>query len=97
MVITYLNAFDEARVRTIEALLHRAQRGEIEVVTSALTIGEVAFIRDEYDTGPLSEGVDERISTLWFPSGPIKLIDLQQPLAERARGLVRRAAGRRNP
>lgn len=92
VILTFLNAYEAARVQTIEALLYRASQGVIEILTSTLTLVEVAFIRDEYDAGDLPEGVDERISSLWYPSGPIKLVDLQQSLAERARGLVRRAA-----
>lgn len=94
VVLNYLNEHDPGRVQTLDGLLYRARKGEIEIVTSTLTVVEVAFITGEFDSADLPGDVDQRIAAMWFPPGPVKLVDLHLRIAEEARALVRLARSR---
>lgn len=81
---------EEGRAGTVQALLHQARNGEIEVVTSALSITEVAFGAHERDQGLTEEG-EGHIDQLWTPASPIRLIDMTETVARQARAVIRRA------
>jgi predicted nucleic acid-binding protein len=79
------------RVTVISELLESARKGEIEVVTSVLTITEVAHATVERQSGSLSSELLRKIDALWEPPSPVKLAEFHRLIAEGARDLMRRA------
>ena len=86
--ISYIEA-TAGRVETISELLDQARRGDIEVITSVASRVEVAFAKHERDGGRLDPAVEEAIDELWSPSSPIKPVELDGLIANRARDLIR--------
>ncbi len=78
---------EEGRADTVQTLLHEGRRGEIEILTSVLSIAEVAFGALERDNGLTVEG-EAAIEELWTPASPIQLIDVTQALTRQARTLI---------
>jgi predicted nucleic acid-binding protein len=81
---------EEGRADTVQALLDEARRGEIEIVTSILSIAEVAYGAHERDHG-LTEAGEEAIEQLWTPASPVTLVDVSQAATRNARTLIRKA------
>ena len=60
----------------------------MELLTSVLTVTEVAFVAsDQGSSGPSEE--EDAIAKLWVPESPVKLTDISMRVAERARDIVR--------
>lgn len=78
------------RADTVQTLMDEARRGQIEILTSTLSIAEVAFGAHERDHG-LTEAGEEAIEQLWTPASPIILVDVSQAVTRNARTLIRRA------
>jgi len=81
---------EEGRADTVQALLDEARQGRIEVLTSVLSIAEVAYGAHERDAG-LTELGEEDIEQLWTPSSPVTLVDVSQAVTRHARTLIRKA------
>lgn len=81
---------EEGRADTVKALLDEARRSEIEIVTSVLSIAEVAYGAHERDHG-LTEAGEEAIDQLWTPASPVTLVDVSQAVTRNARTLIREA------
>ena len=82
---------DEAgRADIVLAMLDASRRGEIEVLTSVLSVAEVAYGGLERDAGLTAAGEAE-IDKLWAPASPITLVDVSEPLARTARSSIRSA------
>lgn len=79
---------EEGRADTVQALLDEARRREIEIVTSVLSIAEVAFGAHERDHG-LTEAGEEAIEQLWAPASPMTLVDVSQAMTRNARTMIR--------
>ena len=91
--LAYVGA-EAGRVGVVEELLRHATRGLITIITSTVTIAEVAFGATEKQQRALDAATEERIDSLWSPGGPVRLIEASRPIMVAARGLVRaRAAG----
>jgi predicted nucleic acid-binding protein len=88
--LSFINGLPE-RLPDIETLLLEAEKETIELLTSTLSIVEVAFAAAEQNQHALDEGTKERINKLWIPSSPVKLIEFHQLIAEDARDLMRKA------
>lgn len=78
----------------VEALLEQADTGKLEIITSAISVAEVAFAQQERSTGLLSAEVEERIDKLWVPPSPVKLVEFHFHIARRARQLLRQSLQR---
>jgi predicted nucleic acid-binding protein len=78
-------------VPDIAALLAEGDRREREIVTSTLTVTEVAFATQEKRAGALDPAVERRIDALWRPPSPVRLADFHVGIAEEARRLMREA------
>jgi predicted nucleic acid-binding protein len=76
---------EAGRADIVQALLD-----EIEILTSVLSITEVAYGAQERDDGLTAEG-EAAIDTLWTPASPITLVDISQTLAREARSIIRAA------
>ena len=82
------------RLPDIEALLGRANNGDVEIVTSVATITEVAYAATERQQRALDLAVEQEIDKLWTPPSPIRLVEFHQLIAMEARSLVRFAMER---
>lgn len=88
VLLSYLGAVPE-RLPVIDELLRQARAKEIEIVTSALSIAEVAFAQGEKDAAQLDAQVEQDIDELWAPGSPIATVEFYDLVAYRARSLVR--------
>ncbi len=86
--LSYLNGISE-RVPIIDELLRQARAGEIELLTSAISRVEIAFIQTEERTGALDEQAEAMIDAFWYPGGPIKTVELYDLIEHKARALIR--------
>lgn len=87
--ISYLNGMAD-RLTVIEELLRKARAREIELVTSSLSIVEVAFAQAEKQGEALDPAVEASIDALWEAGGPIKTVEFYDLIALGARALIRR-------
>lgn len=87
MLLAYLSN-EEDRADTIQSVLDDARSQRVRLLTSVLSIAEVAYIAA--DSGDPSASEDS-IDQLWTPASPITLIDISQQVARRARGVIRKA------
>jgi predicted nucleic acid-binding protein len=91
--LSYINR-EPTRLPDIEAYLDRSSRA-IQLVTSAISIVEVAFAKVEQDGGVLDAAIQERIDALWSASdSPVRLIEFYPLLALEARALIRDSLAR---
>lgn len=67
---------------------------DILLVTSTLTIVEVAFDKTEKDRKLLDISIEQKIDKLWYPNSGVRLVDFHQGIARRARELMRIAVTR---
>ncbi len=81
---------EHGRADVVQALLDEARRAQIEILTSVLSIAEVAFGAHERDHG-LTEAGEEVIEQLWTPAAPVTLADVSHAVARNARTIIRAA------
>lgn len=86
--LSYVNGTAD-RLNDINAFLERASNGEIEVLTSTISIVEVAFAKVEQDRKALDPEIDEKIATLWAPGSGVKLVEFYALIADEAKALMR--------
>jgi predicted nucleic acid-binding protein len=84
------------RIATIKTIVEECERGEIEIYTSVVTITEVAYAKVEKDGKALDAAIERKISALWEPKSPFKLIEAYATLMGDAKALMRNsiAAGK---
>lgn len=90
VLLSYVNGIAE-RLPTIEELLRQSRAKEVVLVTSVLSQVEVAFAAIEKQQGALDQQIEEQIAALWSPGSPIAAVEFYELIADRARGLMRRA------
>ena len=95
VALSYLNGIPD-RLPDLDALLEQSGR-EFQIVTSTVSIVEVAFAATEQAAGASERAVEQRIAALWAADSPIKLVEFSTLVAERARDLVRQAIIRGGP
>ncbi len=81
---------EEGRADTVQTVLDDARRGQLQILTSVLSIAEVAYGAHERDQG-LTEAGEEAIEQLWTPGSPITLVDVSQAVTRNARTMIREA------
>ena len=81
---------EDGRAGTVQSVLEEARRGEIEVITSILSIAEVAYAAHETAQGLTSDG-EAAIDELWKPASPITLVDASEATARDARRIIRKS------
>jgi predicted nucleic acid-binding protein len=89
VLLAYLNG-ESGRADVVEDLLATAADGELRLVSSAVSIVEVAFAAHEKTGGSLDPGVEHRIEALWHPQGPVRLVEAHRSAMLEARSLIRR-------
>lgn len=87
--LSYINGIAD-RIANIDRLLSKSGK-EFQIITSAVTIVEVAFAKVEQDQKALDEDTEEKIKGLWEPPSPIQLIEFYPLLGYEAKGLMRRS------
>lgn len=85
--LSYVNGIP-SRLPDIDALLDEARQKKVEIVTSSVSITEVAY--GAMEQGALDWSIDEKIDRLWVPPSPVQVVDFYRSIAYRAKGLVRR-------
>jgi len=63
--------------------------GEIELLTSAISRVEIAYIESEEQAGELDQQAEAAIDALWSPGAPIKTVELYDLIEHKARALIR--------
>ncbi len=89
-MLAYVNG-EAGRTDNIKAFLADVDKGAQEIVTSMLSVVEVAFAAEEKAGGKLDPGLQGRIEALWLPNSPIKRVEFHFVIAENARSLIRTA------
>ena len=93
VVLSYINA-DSERLPVLEELLAEARRGEARIVTSTLSVVEVAFAAEEQRRQAPDPATEAQIDALWTPGSVIILAEFHFGIARRARALMREAMAR---
>ncbi|MBA2514595.1 MAG: type II toxin-antitoxin system VapC family toxin [Solirubrobacterales bacterium] len=86
--LSYVNE-DEGRVGDISSLLEGARKQEIELVTSTVSIVEVAFGAAERKQSALSEEMEAKINKLWEAASPVTMVEFHVLIAEAAKRMMR--------
>jgi predicted nucleic acid-binding protein len=81
---------EKGRAATVQSVLEEARRGEVEIVTSILSIAEVAYAAHEVAAELTSDG-ESAIDELWKPASPITLVDASEATSREARRLIRKS------
>ena len=71
--------------------LEKAEKGKVVIVTSTLSIVEVAFAKQKKDQGVLIPEEEAKINNLWTPGSPVPLAEFHTSIALEARRLMRDA------
>src|SRR5580698_4394612 len=79
------------RVPHIDALMDAASKGEILIFTSTVSIVEVSFAAQERSQQALDKATETRISQLWEPGTPIRLVEFYELVANEAHDLMRQS------
>lgn len=83
---------EPGRVGHVEALMDEAVAGRLKIVTSVLSITEVALAASAKDPAALDADTLKKIDALWLPPSPVTLAEFHRLIAADARDLVRKAA-----
>ena len=78
---------DPDRVAHIESFFNRAVECDIEIITSTLSVTEVAYTSYEKAAGLLLTEEEQRVEALWH--SPVVLIEYHRTIAANARKLIR--------
>lgn len=96
-MLSWVNGTYPDRIANIEPMLESSRKAkEFRIITSALSITEVAYGKEEQDRKILDPATEAKINTLWAVGSPITVVELYALIAIEARTLMRRAlqAGR---
>jgi len=90
--LSYINGIPD-RLQHIESWMSKSG-AEFQLVTSALSIVEVAFAAKEKDNATLDTGTELKISKLWQVGSPIVIVEFYELIAVKAQSLMRAALPR---
>ena len=88
VLIAYV-ANEDGRAGIVQSVLDAARDEKIELLTSVLSITEVAFVATDEADDPV--GSEEAIDQLWVPASPIHLLDISTRIAREARAIIRQS------
>lgn len=89
--LTYINGTIIERMPHLDAFLEKSGR-DIQLITSTITVVEVAWAKAEQDGKALSAAIEAKINLLWSsPTAPVKMIEFHPQISEQARNLMRYA------
>lgn len=89
VLLAYVSG-EEERAEVVEQILSDAAEGKVGLVTSTLSIVEVAYAAGEVAID-LGDAGEEAIDALWEPASPILLVEPSVAVMRKARGLLRQA------
>jgi predicted nucleic acid-binding protein len=89
VLLSYVNGIPD-RLPDIDAFLERSGK-DLQLITSSVTIVEVAFGKAEQDAGALDLTIEAKIDQLWQANSPIRLVDFHAGIGAEARQLMRQA------
>ena len=78
------------RVNVVQSVLEDAESGKIHVLTSTLSIAEVAYVLPSQGLGNTASN-EASIDELWTPASPIRLADVSLVVVREARSIIRQA------
>lgn len=91
VMLAYIRS-EEERSDTVEQILSEAAEGRRQLLTSTLSIVEVAYaFRQQADSHEADQRIESAIDALWAPASPIRLIEPSIPVMFKARSLLRQA------
>jgi len=90
--LSYINGIP-TRLPDLDALLERSGK-DFQIITSVVSIVEVAFGKAEQDGGSLDPDVERKIDALWTPDSPIRLVELYPQIAHGAKAIMRETLAR---
>jgi predicted nucleic acid-binding protein len=80
------------RITVVKQLFEEIQKdSERKVTTSVFAITEVSHIVEERATQKLGDGFEEKLDKFWSDSSLIEFVEFHEPMARRARELIRNA------
>lgn len=88
VLLSYVNQIPD-RMKDLDPLLDDGRKGDVELLTSAVSIVEVAFAKTEQDGRVLDPDVDDKIVRLWRPPAVLRLVDFHELIGERAKAFMR--------
>ena len=91
VLIAYV-ADEEGRAGVVQSVLEDARQEKIDLITSVLSITEVAYISTD-QAGDDPVGSQDAIDQLWVPASPISVVDVSARVALEARAIVRQSKG----
>lgn len=88
--LSLINAVPD-RVLVLNSLLadSKNELGDIELVTSSVSIVEVAFAQSEQQSNRIDQTIEDAIDSLWADRGAIALIEYHDLIGLEARTLIR--------
>lgn len=92
VMLSYIDG-DADRLPEISELFRRGDQGQVELITSALSIVEVAFAGSEGEAHQMDPETEKNIDRLWDPASPIAIAEFHRLIGYQARTLMRTAAG----
>jgi predicted nucleic acid-binding protein len=86
--LSYINGVAD-RLPDIDGLLEQAAKRSIRLITSAVTVVEVAMAETERTSDVLDPQAEVKIAGLWQPPSPIDLVDFHPLIAAGAVRIIR--------
>jgi predicted nucleic acid-binding protein len=86
--LSYINGIKD-RIVVLEEILRRADDHDIVIVTSVISVVEVAFVLEEQTKRKLSKKAEQRIDRLLGNKRAVMLVELHERIAKDARSLMR--------
>jgi len=80
------------RTQAVKTLFEAADERKLRLVTSMISVTEVAFADFEKERKLLDPEVEKNIDKLWHPASPIRLVEVHETITRMARSLLRHAA-----
>jgi predicted nucleic acid-binding protein len=77
------------RIATLDALVEEARQKEILLVTSMISVAEVAFAENERPPGALDPAKLALLDAMWDDREIIQLVEFHRAIAEAAREIMR--------
>jgi predicted nucleic acid-binding protein len=78
------------RAGIVEELLRQAEAGDLRVITSTLSIAEVAGVSVQHIGSTLTTELELQLDSLWVTGGPVIVVEATRRIMFTARDLMRR-------
>ena len=88
--LSYING-EQERLPVIDALLEESRSGKIEIITSTVSLAEVAFAEEERSNGALDPKIELAIDKIFSDREVVKLVEFHELVASKARIRMRQA------